>query len=61
MNDTDQVGLTPQQDGHAFTTTHWSVVLAAGRGSPDSESALTLLCRAYWRPLFAYVRRRGHS
>src|SRR6516225_7871600 len=45
-----------------FTTTHWSVVLAAGRtGSPDAEAALEKLCQDYWYPLYAYVRRRGHG
>ena len=45
-----------------FTTTHWSVVLSAGqRDSPHAAAALEKLCRAYWYPLYAYVRRRGHS
>jgi DNA-directed RNA polymerase specialized sigma24 family protein len=40
-------------------TTRWSVVLVAGRrSSPDSRQALEALCRAYWYPLYAYVRRR---
>ena len=43
-----------------FATTHWSVVLAAGqRDSPQAIAALEKLCRAYWYPLYAYVRRRG--
>lgn len=42
-----------------FGTTHWSVVLAAGhRSSSDSDQALSELCRTYWYPLYAYVRRR---
>ncbi len=42
-----------------FTTTCWSVVLSAGRNSsPDSKRALASLCETYWRPLYAYVRRR---
>lgn len=46
----------------SFATTHWSVVLAAGeQGSPESRAALEALCRAYWYPLYAYVRRRGHG
>jgi RNA polymerase sigma-70 factor (ECF subfamily) len=46
----------------AFPTTHWSVVLAAGdQHSPQAEQALTALCRAYWYPLYAYVRRAGQS
>jgi RNA polymerase sigma factor (sigma-70 family) len=48
--------------GGAFRTTHWSVVLAAGGGcSPDADTALEKLCRAYWYPLYAYIRRRGHD
>ena len=45
-----------------FATTHWSVVLAAGHGSPPHAArALEKLCQAYWYPLYAYVRRRGHG
>src|ERR1043166_5945736 len=45
-----------------FTTTHWSVVLAAGHDSSlGSQEALEQLCRTYWYPLYAYVRRRGYS
>ena len=45
-----------------FTTTHWSVVLAAAdRTSPDADAALARLCESYWYPLYAYVRSRGHS
>src|SRR5437868_3621394 len=46
----------------AFATTQWSVVLrAAETSSPTGRLALERLCRAYWHPLYAYVRRRGHS
>ena len=45
-----------------FATTHWSVVLAAGNSSvPGAEEALEELCRAYWYPLYVYVRRLGRS
>jgi RNA polymerase sigma-70 factor (ECF subfamily) len=38
------------------------VVLAAGRGaSPQAARALEELCRTYWYPLYAYVRRRGYD
>lgn len=48
--------------GDIFATTHWTVVLAAGRRhTPQSDGALEELCRAYWFPLYAYVRRRGHN
>jgi RNA polymerase sigma-70 factor (ECF subfamily) len=43
-----------------FTTTHWSVVLAARNySSPHAEAAMEKLCRAYWPPLYAFVRREG--
>ncbi len=43
-----------------FATTRWTMVLAAGRrSSPEASQALAELCRAYWYPLYAYVRRRG--
>ena len=43
-------------------TTHWSLVLQAGHGTEATASnALDQLCRAYWYPLYAYVRRRGHN
>ena len=48
--------------GDIFATTHWTVVLAAGkRHTPQSDRALEELCRSYWFPLYAYVRRRGHG
>lgn len=52
-------------DGHAppghFRTTHWSVVLHAGRGSNDSQASLEKLCRSYWHPIYTFVRRRGYG
>ena len=45
-----------------FHTTHWSVVLSAGdAASPLAETSLAELCQAYCRPLYAYVRSRGHG
>ena len=45
-----------------FGTTHWSVVLTAGQpGSPQAAVALEKLCRTYWYPLYAYIRRRGYG
>lgn len=51
----------PRDDGSVFATTRWTVVLEAGtHSSPQSDAALEELCRTYWYPLYAYVRRRGH-
>jgi len=54
--------LEPRQ----FTTTRWSLVLAAaGAGgdsrSPDARTAMESLCRTYWYPLYAFVRRSGYA
>jgi RNA polymerase sigma factor (sigma-70 family) len=48
-------------DARVFVTTQWSVVLAATRSDTTrAQTALEKLCRTYWYPLYAYVRRRGH-
>ena len=45
----------------AFVTTHWSVVILAGsQSNPGADKALEQLCRTYWYPLYAFVRRRGY-
>jgi RNA polymerase sigma-70 factor (ECF subfamily) len=57
----DETREASVHDG-VFRTTHWSVVLAAREGEAAATSrALELLCRAYWHPLYAFVRRRGHE
>ena len=46
----------------AFSTTHWSLVVAAGARTCDaSRRALSALCGLYWYPLYAYARRRGYG
>ena len=53
----DFLSASPQ-----FRTTHWSEVLTAvDAPSPQATAALEKLCRAYWYPLYAHVRRRGHG
>jgi len=43
-----------------FSATHWSIVLAAGATDLGlASSALERLCRTYWYPIYAFVRRRG--
>jgi RNA polymerase sigma factor (sigma-70 family) len=44
-----------------FRTTHWSVVLSSGGETTQARHALGQLCRIYWRPIFAFICRRGHS
>ena len=52
----------PQPPAAEFPPTNWSVVQAASKDdSPAAQDALERLCRAYWYPLYAYVRRRGYK
>jgi RNA polymerase sigma-70 factor (ECF subfamily) len=46
-----------------FQTTRWSVVLAAQQHAemPRAREAMAALCKEYWYPLYAFVRRRGHA
>src|SRR5262245_39785981 len=46
----------------SFGTTCWSLVLAAGETkSPESRRAMESLCKLYWYPIYAHIRRRGNS
>lgn len=51
----------------AFMTTRWTIVLQASAWSPQDRpsvqaaDAMSQLCRAYWYPMYAYVRRSGHD
>jgi RNA polymerase sigma-70 factor (ECF subfamily) len=45
-----------------FATTHWSVVLSAGRDDAGTaQRALETLCRSYWYPIYVFVRRKGYG
>ena len=45
-----------------FVTTHWTMVVrASGSDTTSARNALEQLCQTYWYPLYAHVRRRGHS
>jgi RNA polymerase sigma factor (sigma-70 family) len=55
---------TPVPGPREFTTTHWSLVEAAQSDEASrtqARTALAELCRAYWYPLYAFVRHRGYS
>src|SRR5882672_3301759 len=56
------IGSSTSHRNERFTATHWSVVVAAGRGdSTRARAALETLCHAYWYPLYAFLRRMGQS
>ena len=62
MSDALPISPEVESPGAHFFTTHWSVVLEAGEtDSPQAAEALDWLCRTYWYPLYAYVRRQGHT
>jgi RNA polymerase sigma-70 factor (ECF subfamily) len=52
--------LSYGQSQTSFPTTHWSLVARAGGvSSPEAREALDVLCRAYWFPIYAFIRRHG--
>ena len=55
----DREGNGPRE----FVTTRWSLILSAANESEEEKArdALAELCRTYWRPVFSFVCRRGHS
>jgi RNA polymerase sigma-70 factor (ECF subfamily) len=55
------MGVHPSPSRAAFATTRWSLVRAAGTGGSAPEEALERLCRGYWAPIYAFVRRKGFS
>jgi RNA polymerase sigma-70 factor (ECF subfamily) len=52
----------PAPAGDRFESTRWSIIARARLGAtPEAQAALAELCRIYWYPLYAYVRRRAAS
>src|ERR1051326_3782823 len=60
---TDRESDRSEKEGSPFfATTLWSVVLEAQQSnSPEASVALETLCRTYWYPLYALIRRRGYA
>jgi RNA polymerase sigma-70 factor (ECF subfamily) len=53
-------GVRDQSAQAEFPSTLWSLVLHAGAAPGDSPE-LGELCRAYWPPLYSFIRRQGYS
>src|SRR5262245_51947476 len=54
--------LMPETRDRRFTTTRWSLILAAADPrSSSAHEALSSLCEIYWMPVYAFVRRTGAS
>jgi RNA polymerase sigma factor (sigma-70 family) len=58
----DADSFSPIDRGAVFATTRWSVVLLAAEGGEGEavRHSLEALCRSYWYPVYAYIRRSGH-
>lgn len=62
MNPTTVADVHDKPD--RFATTRWSVVLASAGSQGEEQKAreaLNQLCESYWRPVFAFICRHGHS
>jgi RNA polymerase sigma-70 factor (ECF subfamily) len=59
MSSSEDTSLAP--NARLFATTQWTTIFEAGGDSPEASRALEQLCTTYWYPLYAYVRRQGHS
>jgi RNA polymerase sigma-70 factor (ECF subfamily) len=46
----------------SFPPTHWSLVVrAASPATVEARAALDELCRVYWYPIYAFIRRKGNA
>ncbi len=54
---------TLQEGGASFQTTHWTLVQRARQSDPTetARKELSNFCEAYWPPLYAFLRHRGHA
>lgn len=54
--------MEPRRQNDEFATTQWSIVISSRvQDSTVRHASLTELCEKYWYPLFAFLRRKGHS
>ena len=56
----NQTGVGLGHRGVSFPSTHWSV-LFSDDGVFGTQQLLTRVCDHYWYPLYAFLRKRGHS
>jgi DNA-directed RNA polymerase specialized sigma24 family protein len=47
--------------GQAFLTTHWSLIEQAQQDEDKDRALIGLLLQRYWKPVYCYLRRRGHD
>ncbi len=62
MDTTSHGAAENNREARHFATTHWSVVLKAGRSeAAAAAAALDRLCQGYWFPVYYFIRRKGHD
>ena len=47
--------------GGVFLTTHWSLIEDSKSDDDRSRALIGLLLDLYWKPVYFYLRRKGHS
>lgn len=54
---------SPTRAGADFEATRWTDLraVAVGRDPVKQRDALERLCRAYWKPIYAFIRRQGQA
>lgn len=61
MSGSEPMSVKPGRAAAGFASTQWSVILAGRQTAEGRREALEHLCRAYWFPLYGFLRRRGHA
>ena len=59
MRDNDKTDIGGSQE--AFLTTHWSLIESIKAGQDDDRALIGLLLERYWKPVYCYLRRKGHD
>ena len=53
--------METSQGSPRFPTTRWPLIVGAGKEPTEGQEALAELCRTYWYPIYAFIRRKGYS
>lgn len=54
------MNVATEKSGSGFPQSYWSIVLQPDASAESGRAALGKLCRRYWLPVYAHVRRAGH-
>jgi len=59
MKRDDRTGIGGARED--FLTTHWSLIEGIQSGEQHSQTLISRLLQQYWKPVYCYLRRRGHD